>query len=502
MLLFGILTLVFYILAIAFIIIALLLLRPVTTTKQTIVNTLQSAFDEGDGNVNVAVSVFPLSVISTREGIVKNAASLSNGKPPLLGFLLNSSVMANGFKVNRFVHVVSLQVICDYLRSTSDNARQVAIYNLDTREVLLESDVSRDDPIENGFFTHHLPTDQHITLTPQVNYAICALGITSDLFCNGLTNAYSSEDVSLLSFAFVPNTTLLQLPLASAFNPTSNNIMYASFQTSTTNKNATIFEVNPFLGYATFPINYVYNLNVQVQESGVQLEPGFGLNNMQNQNMFNNNIGVLTIVPTDPGVPNGIDVGDGKLEPEQWYAVFLITSSVQLLPPAGLLSKNQQDPLMPIGYDAWRRVGWARANDLGTNFLASQQVGNGTRRRTFYNDPIPEVFTRSFTPTDMETVLFFRLPLDKVSPSATSCVLRMTVNNPNSNPVNIEVRPIGSNVVPWFLTVPIGLQIQDLNISIPSLPVPHAVEIAVQSEFSIGSNVDVTVAVVSYFDDA
>lgn len=84
---------------------------------------------------------------------------------------------------------------------------------------------------------------------------------------------------------------------------------------------------------------------------------------------------------------NGVDVA--VLEADKFYAIYVIGDSTSYHPSAGLLSLNSSVPYLPLGYDMYRRVGWAGTNELA-EFHAWWQYGNGQVRTYYYE--VPTVF--------------------------------------------------------------------------------------------------------------
>lgn len=113
--------------------------------------------------------------------------------------------------------------------------------------------------------------------------------------------------------------------------------------------------------------------------------------------------------------PNGVDLA--PVVADSMYAVYVIASSESVFtsanqlaggpspnpygpstvpapanpyPAVGLLSLNAVEPILPFGYDMYRRVGWALTDD--TAALAFwYQVGKNDNTRTYYYDFPTEV---------------------------------------------------------------------------------------------------------------
>jgi len=62
-----------------------------------------------------------------------------------------------------------------------------------------------------------------------------------------------------------------------------------------------------------------------------------------------------------------------------WYAVHIIGDSTGINSPAALLSTSATAPVMPIGYDIFRRVGWVRNSSL-SDIIDFVAIGAGRTR--------------------------------------------------------------------------------------------------------------------------
>ena len=81
---------------------------------------------------------------------------------------------------------------------------------------------------------------------------------------------------------------------------------------------------------------------------------------------------------------NGLDTGVESAN--QWYYIYVIGDSTAALATAGLLSTNQNTPMLPPGYDIYRRVGTVR--NQGGDFRDFVQIGTGSYRDVHYRDSI------------------------------------------------------------------------------------------------------------------
>lgn len=92
-----------------------------------------------------------------------------------------------------------------------------------------------------------------------------------------------------------------------------------------------------------------------------------------------------TIDFANAGVVNGIDTG--AIGASKLYYVFAIADSLDpngLVHPQGGLVSLSATPLLPTGYDIYRRVGWARTG-AGSTLLTMYQSGNGNVRQYSYD---------------------------------------------------------------------------------------------------------------------
>lgn len=86
------------------------------------------------------------------------------------------------------------------------------------------------------------------------------------------------------------------------------------------------------------------------------------------------------------GVVNGLD--QGALAATTKYAVFVIGDSTSFNDTGTLLSTSFTNPVLPFGYDMFRRIGTVLSNAAGTRLLNFHQRGSGSVRATYYAVPL------------------------------------------------------------------------------------------------------------------
>ena len=81
----------------------------------------------------------------------------------------------------------------------------------------------------------------------------------------------------------------------------------------------------------------------------------------------------------------GLDTGAEAAN--TWYFAFVIADSSGANPVRGVLSASSVAPVLPSGYDRFRRVGSVR-NTAGSNFRPFATFGSGSERSAQYTDAI------------------------------------------------------------------------------------------------------------------
>jgi len=82
---------------------------------------------------------------------------------------------------------------------------------------------------------------------------------------------------------------------------------------------------------------------------------------------------------------NGLDTG--TFAASTTYAVFVIGDSSGFSATGTLISTSATAPVLPTGYDIFKRVGWA-FSDSSTHFILATQTGNGLVREYWFDTMI------------------------------------------------------------------------------------------------------------------
>jgi len=143
----------------------------------------------------------------------------------------------------------------------------------------------------------------------------------------------------------------------------------------------------------------------------------------------------LTLSNIVSGV-NGLDTGTVAVS--TMYAVYVIGSSLDVVPAASLLSlASSATPTLPFEYDMYRRIGWA-LTDGTSDFLLFYQYGTDKTRQYYYDVGISELAAGSsatYAAVDLAT---------SVPPIATTVMMDVAYTPTGATDV-AEFLPFGSS---------------------------------------------------------
>lgn len=156
---------------------------------------------------------------------------------------------------------------------------------------------------------------------------------------------------------------------------------------------------------------------------------------------------------------NGLDTG--TIGATKLYYIYSIADSLGGNATAGVASLSST-PLLPSGYDIYRRVGWLRTNG-SSQLLAFYQVGNGNYRQYFY-DTMIAVLTNGTSQTLAAIDLTNMVPVQDNMP-----VYLHVQFTPATAGDNVKFAPFGSTatVIPGVSGV-VASQVQQAQIKVLS----------------------------------
>lgn len=132
------------------------------------------------------------------------------------------------------------------------------------------------------------------------------------------------------------------------------------------------------------PELYIYGLGLAIF-NGVTFTVGSGAaRNSSNINDMSLAASSTLVTCSRVGA-NGLDAG--SLAASTFYAVHLIGDSTGYRPTACLVSLSAINPILPSGYDMFRRIGWART-DGSSSFVSMRIIGNSANRFYYYDIPL------------------------------------------------------------------------------------------------------------------
>jgi hypothetical protein len=147
------------------------------------------------------------------------------------------------------------------------------------------------------------------------------------------------------------------------------------------------------------PIVNAGYLNVQGLELAVASTTTMTMAAGQARNSSNVNDIVLASAVTINAAVNGINGLDtGVLVLSALYAVYVVGDSTQNNAAGAVLSANLSAPLLPVGYDMYRLIGYVRT-DASVHFLAGYWSGSRNERTFTYDVPVSTAITAGASAT-------------------------------------------------------------------------------------------------------
>lgn len=128
------------------------------------------------------------------------------------------------------------------------------------------------------------------------------------------------------------------------------------------------------------------------------------------RNSSNENDIILEDGVTINGANNGINgLDNGSLANATLYAIYAVGDSTQNNTPGAMISASASSPLLPVGYDMYRLIGYVRT-DGSAEFLLGYWSGSANERIFMYDAPIATAVTAGAATTDTAVSLATFVP--------------------------------------------------------------------------------------------
>jgi hypothetical protein len=151
-------------------------------------------------------------------------------------------------------------------------------------------------------------------------------------------------------------------------------------------------------------------LNVQGLQLAVATTTTLTMAAGQARDSSNVNDIILSALVTINAAKNGINGLDtGSLTTNKLYGIYVVGDSSQNNPVGAVLSLNNSSPLMPVGYDMFRLIGYVRT-DGSSLFLLGYWSGAANERTFVYDVPIATAITAGASATYAPVVLTTFVP--------------------------------------------------------------------------------------------
>lgn len=152
---------------------------------------------------------------------------------------------------------------------------------------------------------------------------------------------------------------------------------------------------------------------------------------------------ILTLNAANVGA-NGLDTG--ALANATLYSLYIVGDSSLNNSPVVILSANASAPLLPVGYDMYRKIGYLRT-DGSANFLPGYFSGKSNNRKFVYDAPLATAVTSGAAVTATAVSLANMVPAVAGTP-----VYMYSDLTPSAAGRSMSLRPYGATGYPVKLT--------------------------------------------------
>jgi hypothetical protein len=128
------------------------------------------------------------------------------------------------------------------------------------------------------------------------------------------------------------------------------------------------------------------------------------------RNSSNENDIIMSVAATLNAANNGINGLDtGSLAATSFYSLYVVGDSTENNDPGVVISLSASAPLLPVGYDMYRKIGYLRT-DGSSHFLAGYWSGSANERTFVYDVPLATAVTAGNSATYAAVTLTGMVP--------------------------------------------------------------------------------------------
>lgn len=128
------------------------------------------------------------------------------------------------------------------------------------------------------------------------------------------------------------------------------------------------------------------------------------------RNSSNENDIIMSVAATLDAANNGINGLDtGSLAATSFYSLYVVGDSTENNDPGVVISLSASAPLLPVGYDMYRKIGYLRT-DGSSHFLAGYWSGSANERTFVYDVPLATAVTAGNSATYAAVTLTGMVP--------------------------------------------------------------------------------------------
>lgn len=161
----------------------------------------------------------------------------------------------------------------------------------------------------------------------------------------------------------------------------------------------------------------VYGLEIAIASTTTLTVQSGRARNSSNENDITLDAAV-TLNAADNGI-NGLDTG--SLANATLYSLYAVGDSTFNNDPGVVLSASASQPLLPVGYDMYRKIGYLRT-DGSAHFLAGYWSGSRNERTFVYDVPIATAITAGASAT------YAAVTLTTFVPAVQNVLVNMEIN--------------------------------------------------------------------------